>query len=152
MVVNLRHIHTLIPTFKKKKKNGGVQRDDKKALRYRRDPPPPSVRSLVDVVGSQYRQTERQRQTNMACVNSSARPAAGSSVPFIGPSSSSALPPTASSSAFILVPSRNHFHSPSCFPFHLLAYTHSHTPKPPKAAPRVQLLSTFSVGWAALPP
>lgn len=152
MVVNLRHIHTLIPTFKKKKKMEESNVTIRKRCATDEIPPPPSVRSLVDVVGSQYRQTERQRQTNMACVNSSARPAAGSSVPFIGPSSSSALPPTASSSAFILVPSRNHFHSPSCFPFHLLAYTHSHTPKPPKAAPRVQLLSTFSVGWAALPP
>lgn len=39
----------------------------------------PTKRSLVDVVGSQYRQTEKQRETNMVCVNSWARPA-GSSV------------------------------------------------------------------------
>lgn len=51
----------------------------------------PTKRSLVDV-GSQYRQTEKQRETNMACVNSWAHPA-GSSVLFIGPSSACALLP-----------------------------------------------------------
>lgn len=92
----------------------------------------PSVRSLCDVVGSQYRQTERQRETDMACVNSRARPA-GSSVLFIGPSSSCALLPLWPLLRFSPIQKTN-FHSPSCFPL-TLTYTHSDTPDTRGCAP-----------------
>lgn len=74
---------------------------------------------------------KKQRETNMACVNSWARPA-GSSVLFVGPSSSCALLPLWPLIHF-LVPSRKetaHLHCPSCFPFplgHIHTHTHSHT-------------------------
>lgn len=87
----------------------------------------PSLRSLRDVVGSQYRQTERQRETDVACVNSWARPA-GSSVPFIGPSSSCALLPLWPLLHFSPIQKTN-FQSPSCFPLNLQhPHTHTHTP------------------------
>lgn len=89
----------------------------------------PSVRSLVDVVGSQYRQTEGQRQTNVACVNSSAHPA-GSSVLFIGPSSSCALSPQPLHHLLHFSPIQKRFPQSFLLPLNLLVYTHSHAPEP----------------------
>ncbi len=111
----------------------------------------PLARSLLDVVGSQYRQTERQRETDTACVNLWVHPA-GSSVLFIGPSSLCALLPHWPHLHFSPIQKTN-FHSPSCFP--LIFLTHTHTLTHPwclRLHPESELLSTFSVGWAALPP
>lgn len=76
-------------------------------------------------------QTDRkkQRKTNMACVNSWARPA-GSSVLFVGPSSSCALLPLWPLIRFFLVPSRKKSTSPQSFLLPLFLSdinTHSHT-------------------------
>lgn len=100
----------------------------------------PSVRSLVDVVGSQY----AHRQTNMAVVNSSST--------GLCPVHWSILFFFRIGLRFVLVPSTDRFHSTVLPASHERTNTHAltriRTPRPHSGS---EPFSTFSVGWAAPP-
>lgn len=120
-----------------------------KASRYTQDP----HKEVSSRCCWQSVQTERQAQTDVASVISSARPA-GSSFLFIGPSFF----------FFCLLffpiwpvlhfsPIQKQFPVSFLLPLdlqHVLTLTQHH--RPPRLHPESEPLSTFSVGWAALPP
>ena len=117
----------------------------------------PLVRSLVDVVGSQYRWTEKtERDKHGLCklVGSSSRKLCPVRWSVLFVCSTSTL---ATDSFFSPIQKRNST-SPLSFllPLSSWTYTHTHTlthiSTLPRLHPESELLSTFSVGWAALPP
>lgn len=109
----------------------------------------PSARSLVDVVGSQTdRKTKRDGHGLCKLVGLSSRKLASVHWSVLFARSSSTL-----ATVFVSVPSRKLI--PVVLPASPLLLTHTHTLTHPwclRLHPESELLSTFSVGWAALPP
>lgn len=115
----------------------------------------PSVRSLVDVVGSQYRRTEKTKKDKHGLcklVGSSSRKLCSVrwSVLFVCSTS------TLATDSFFFSPIQKEKHISTVLPASPFPLGHKHTlthiSTLPRLHPESELLSTFSVGWAALPP